>query len=36
MGRQFYSIRKGTKPNLSGFPLCEIFGLFVRLYNQMN
>lgn len=36
MVRQFYSLRKGTNPNLSGLPLSEILGLLVRLYNQMN
>jgi len=36
MVRQFYSIRKGTNPNLNGLPLSEILGLFIRLYNQMN
>lgn len=36
MSRQFYSLRKGTNPNLNGLPLSEIVGLFVRLYNQMN
>lgn len=36
MVRQFYSLRKGTNPNLNGLPLSEILGLFIRLYNQMN
>lgn len=36
MSRQFYSLRKGTNPNLKGLPLSEILGLFVRLFNQMN
>jgi len=36
MARQFYSLRKGTNPNLNGFPLSEILRLFIRLYNQMN
>jgi len=36
MSRQFYSLRKGTNPNLKGLPLSETLGLFVRLFNQMN
>jgi hypothetical protein len=36
MSRQFYSLRKGTNPNLKGLPLREILGLFVRLYNQLH
>ena len=36
MTRQFYSIRKGTNPNLKGLPLRDTLGLFVRLYNQLN
>lgn len=36
MSRRFYSLRKGTNPNLKGLPLSEIVGLFIRLYNQMN
>jgi len=36
MSRQFYSLRKGTNPNLKGLPLSEILGLFIRLFNQMN
>jgi len=36
MVRQFYSLRKGTNPNLNGLPLSEILRLFIRLYNQMN
>ncbi len=35
MSRQFYSLRKGTNPNLKGLPLRETLGLFVRLYNQL-
>lgn len=36
MSRQFYSLRKGTNPNLKGLPLRETLGLFVRLYNQLH
>ena len=36
MARQFYSLRKGTNPNLKGLPLREILGLFIRLYAQLN
>lgn len=36
MVRQFYSLRKGTNPNLDGLPLSKILELFVRLFNQMN
>ncbi|MEO3690991.1 hypothetical protein [Roseateles paludis] len=36
MSRQFYSLRKGTNPNLKGLPLKDVLGLFVRLYNQLN
>lgn len=36
MARQFYSIRKGTNPNLKGLPLRDTLGLFVRLYNQLH
>lgn len=36
MARQFYSLRKGTNPNLKGLPLRDTLGLFVRLYNQLN
>lgn len=36
MSRQFYSLRKGTNPNIKGLPLWEILGLFTRLFNQMN
>ncbi|HEY1092535.1 MAG TPA: hypothetical protein VGE47_15675, partial [Burkholderiaceae bacterium] len=36
MSRQFYSLRKGTNPNLKGLPLGDILGLFVRLYNQLH
>lgn len=36
MPRQFYSLRKGTNPNLKGLPLKEVLGLFVRLYNQLS
>jgi hypothetical protein len=36
MARQFYSLRKGTNPNLKGLPLREMLGLFIRLYNQLN
>ena len=36
MPRQFYSIRKGTNPNLKGLPLRETLGLFVRLFNQLR
>ena len=36
MPRQYYSLRKGTNPNLKGLPLKDTLGLFVRLYNQMN
>ena len=36
MIRQFYSIRKGTNPNLKGLPLRDTLGLFVRLYNQLR
>ena len=35
MSRQIYSIRKGTNPNLSGLPLKETLGLFMRLYSQL-
>lgn len=35
MARQFYSLRKGTNPNLNGLPLRDTLGLFVRLYNQL-
>jgi len=35
MPRQFYSLRKGTNPNLKGLPLKETLGLFIRLYDQM-
>jgi hypothetical protein len=36
MSRHFYSLRKGTNPNLNGLPLQETLGLFVRLYNQLH
>lgn len=36
MARQFYSLRKGTNPNLNGLPLRDTLGLFVRLYNQLH
>jgi hypothetical protein len=36
MPRQFYSLRKGTNPNLTGLPLKEILGLFGRLFNQLR
>jgi len=36
MPRQFYSIRKGTNPNLKGLPLRDTLGLFVRLFDQMR
>lgn len=36
MSHQFYSVRKGTNPNLNGLPLRETLGLFVRLYNQLH
>jgi hypothetical protein len=36
MSRQFYSLRKGTNPNLKGLPLRDTLGLFVRLYNQLH
>ena len=36
MPRQFYSIRKGTNPNLKGLPLREVLGLFVRLFTQFH
>ncbi|MEY4978860.1 MAG: hypothetical protein RLZZ352_1130 [Pseudomonadota bacterium] len=36
MPRQFYSLRKGTNPNLKGLPLRDTLGLFVRLYNQLH
>jgi hypothetical protein len=36
MPRHFYSLRKGTNPNLKGLPLKEVLGLFVRLYNQLS
>lgn len=36
MARRFYSLRKGTNPNLKGLPLWETLGLFIRLYNQLN
>ena len=35
MTRQFYSLRKGTNPNLKGLPLKEVLGLFGRLYSQL-
>lgn len=36
VSRQLYSLRKGTNQNLTGLPLREILGLFVRLYNQLH
>jgi hypothetical protein len=36
MPRQFYSIRKGTNPNLKGLPLRDTLGLFVRLFDQLR
>jgi hypothetical protein len=36
MTRQFYSLRKGTNPNLKGLPLRDTLGLFVRLYKQLH
>jgi hypothetical protein len=36
MSKQFYSVRKGTNPNLKGLPLKEVLGLFARLYDQFR
>jgi hypothetical protein len=36
MPRQFYSVRKGTNPNLKGLSLSDTLALFVRLYNQLQ
>lgn len=36
MSHAYYSHRKGTNPNLSGLPLPEVVGLFVRVYEQMR
>ncbi len=36
MPRQYYSLRKGTNPNLKGLPLNETLGLFVRLFSQFR
>ena len=36
MPRQYYSLRKGTNPNLKGLPLRELLGLFVRLFAQLR
>lgn len=34
--RHFYSVRKGTNPNVKGLPLSEILGLFGRLFDQFR
>lgn len=36
MPRQYYSLRKGTNPNLKGLPLRDLLGLFVRLFAQLR
>lgn len=36
MSRQFYSLRKGTNPNLKGLPLKDSLGLFVRMFTQLR
>ena len=36
MSRQFYSLRKGTNPNLKGLPLKDTLGLFVRMFTQLR
>lgn len=36
MSHAYYSHRKGTNPNLSGLPLPEIVGLFIRVYEQLR
>lgn len=36
MARQYYSLRKGTNPNLRGLPLSDVIELFVRVFNQLG
>lgn len=35
MSRQYYSVRKGTNPNLHGLPLHDVLGLFSRVYTRL-
>ena len=36
MGRQYYSQRKGTNPNLKGLPLADVLELFTRVFAQLG
>lgn len=36
MAHTYYSQRKGTNPNLSGLPLPDVVGLFVRVFDQLR
>lgn len=36
MTHQFYSLRKGSNPNMEGLPLGEVLGLFIRLFRQFR
>ncbi|CAD7386830.1 hypothetical protein [Xanthomonas arboricola] len=36
MAHTYYSQRKGTNPNLSGLPLADVIGLFVRVFEQLR
>lgn len=36
MSRQYYSLRKGTNPNLKGLPLRDVIELFVRVFSQLQ
>lgn len=36
MTHQFYSLRKGSNPNMEGLPLGEVLRLFIRLFKQFR
>ena len=35
LSRRYYSVRKGTNPNLQGLPLQDVLGLFSRVYARL-
>ena len=36
MAHRYYSLRKGTNPNLKGLPLGDTLDLFVRVFSQLR
>ena len=36
MSHTYYSLRKGTNPNVSGLPLADVINLFVKIFDQLR